>query len=191
MVASMDTKPSYLGLLNAIALGERNGGELFNCWASTTTRSDVRAVLHTVALRESEHALAFEKRLDELGYGLIENPDPTHEGRMAIAMSTTLSDREKAEKLSLVRTSEERQKDIFDTMFHNKDLDPQTGGLLGRYIAEERDTGRLLSGCYGALCEMESAPAPSAKLDDLACQVAEIRSCLTELTASIQALASR
>ena len=35
--------------------------------------------------------------------------------------------------------------DVFDRMFENKDLDPVTGGLLGRYIAEERDSGRVLS----------------------------------------------
>jgi hypothetical protein len=29
-------------------------------------------------------------------------------------------------------------------MFSDKTIDPVTGGLLGRYIAEERDTGRLL-----------------------------------------------
>ena len=34
--------------------------------------------------------------------------------------------------------------DIFDGMFSDKTIDPVTGGLLGRYIAEERDTGRLL-----------------------------------------------
>ena len=189
----MDTKPSYLGLLNAIALGERNGAELFNCWSSTTTNDEVRAVLHTVALREAEHNLAFEKRLDELGYCVLEKADPTHADRMAIAMSATLSDREKLKQLKFVRTETERQNDVFDSMFRNKDLDPQTGGLLGRYIAEERDTGRLLAGCYGALCEMEQSPAAasSTALDDLACQVAEIRSCLSELTASVQALASR
>ena len=188
----MDTKPSYLGLLNAIALGERNGAELFNCWSSTTTNDDVRSVLHTVALREAEHNLAFEKRLDELGYCVKEKPDPTHAGRMAIAMSASLSDRDKLEQLKLVRTEADRQNDIFDSMFRNKDLDPQTGGLLGRYIAEERDTGRLLAGCYGALCEMEHSPSASTTaLDELACQVAEIRTCLTELTASVQALATR
>ena len=194
----MDTKPTYLGLLNAIALGERNGAELFNCWSSTTTSDDVRAVLHTVALREAEHNLAFEKRLDELGYCVEEvekeKANATHACRMAIAMSATLSDREKLEQLKFVRTNADGQDDVFDSMFHNKDLDPQTGGLLGRYIAEERDSRRLLAGCYDALCEMEHSPtaaASSTVLGDLACQVAEIRTCLSELTASVQALASR
>ncbi len=195
MFTGMDTKPSYLGLLNAIAVGEKNGAELFNCWSATTANDEVRAVLHTVALREAEHNLAFEKRLDELGYCVIEKADPTHAGRMAIAMSGTLSDREKLEQLKFVRSDEARQNDIFDSMFKNKDLDPQTGGLLGRYIAEERDTGRLLAGCYGALCDMEGRPAGAdgsgTSLDDLSCQVAEIRNCLTELTASVQALAAR
>ena len=204
----MDTKPSYLGLLNAIAVGERNGAELFNCWSATTTNDDVRAVLHTVALREAEHALAFEKRIDELGYGLICKEESGHSDRMCIAASTTMSDRQKVEQLKLLR-SKDNPRDVFDSMFENKDLDPQTGGLLGRYIAEERNTGRLLAGCYGAMCEAEgglasaqaSTASPSGKsseqssgptLDDLAQQVNEAGRHLADLVRSIgSALTSR
>ena len=109
-------------------------------------------------------------------------------------MSATRSDRDKLEQLKFAHTNADGQDDVFDSMFRNKTLDPQTGGLLGRYIAEERDSRRLLAGCYDALCEMELTPTPAASstvLDDLACQVAEIRSCLSELTASAQVLASR
>ena len=197
----MDTKPSYLGLLNAIAVGERNGAELFNCWSATTTNDEVRAVLHTVALREAEHALAFEKRIDELGYGLICKEEPGHADRMCVAASTTMSDRQKVEQLKLLR-SKDNPRDVFDSMFENKDLDPQTGGLLGRYIAEERNTGRLLAGCYGALCEAEgghadalaftaSATGKSSEqssgptLDDLAQQVNEAGRHLADLVRSI------
>ena len=61
---------------------------------------------------------------------------------MKIASSTKLSDREKFEQLGLGRAPTNGKSDIFDRFFENKDLDPQTGGLLGRYVAEERDTGR-------------------------------------------------
>ena len=153
----MSDKPSYLGLLNAIAVAERQAGEYLQCWAAVTKSDDVRAVIHTVALRESEHGMAFEKRIDELGYGLVDKPDPNQAERMKIASSKKLSDREKFEQLGLGRAPTNGTSDIFDRFFENKDLDPQTGGLLGRYVAEERDTGRKFAACYAALS------APTAK----------------------------
>ena len=186
---AMDTKPSYLGLLNAIAMGERNGAELFSCWSSVTTNPDVGAVLHTVALREAEHAVAFEKRIDELGFGVVPRTDPQHEAKMTIAASTTLSDRQKLEQLKLIRLPNGTGGDVFDTMFENKDLDPVTGGLLGRYIAEERDTGRLLTGCHGALCVAEGTPvaAASPSMEELAQQVADAGRHLADLVRCIGA----
>ena len=41
--------------------------------------------------------------------------------------------------------------DIFDGFFKDHSIDIRTGELLGRYIAEERDTARLLRGCYEQL----------------------------------------
>ncbi|MEL6983987.1 MAG: hypothetical protein AAFO29_16300, partial [Actinomycetota bacterium] len=66
----MSEKPSYLGLLNAIAVAEGDAEVFLNRWVDATTRDDVRQVLHTVALREGEHAKAFEKRINELGFQL-------------------------------------------------------------------------------------------------------------------------
>ena len=148
----MSDKPSYLGLLNAIAVAERRAGEYLACWIAVTPNPDVAKVLHTIALREAEHGLAFEKRLDELGYGVIVKPSKEHSKQMKVAASTELSDRQKFEKLKLGRRLAAGDSDVFDRFFENKDIDPQTGGLLGRYIAEERDTGRRLAGCYEALC---------------------------------------
>lgn len=151
----MCEKPSYIGLLNSVAQAERRAAEYLNCWAAVTCDNNVRALLHTVALREAEHGLAFEKRLDELGFGLIDKPDPEQASRMAIASSTSLSDCEKFEKLKLGSAVSNGQSDIFDRFFENKYIDPITGGLLGRYIAEERDTGRKFAACRAALqaCE--------------------------------------
>lgn len=185
----MNTKPSYLGLLNAIAMGERNGAELFNCWSSVTTNPEVCAVLHTVALREAEHAVAFEKRIDELGFGVLPRIDAQHDAKMTIAASTSLSDRQKLEQLKLIRSPNGSGGDVFDTMFENKDIDPVTGGLLGRYIAEERDTGRLLTGCHGALCAAEGTPmaAASPSMEELAQQVADAGRHLADLVRCIGA----
>jgi len=41
--------------------------------------------------------------------------------------------------------------DVFDNFFRDHTIDIQTGELLGRYIAEERDTIRLLQGCRAQL----------------------------------------
>jgi hypothetical protein len=145
-------KPSYLGLLNAISVAESNAGEYLAAWAAVTPRADVKAVINSIALRESEHGLAFAKRIDELGYSVRPKPDPEHAERMMIAGSPELSDREKFEALGLGKRPQNGQRDIFDTFFENKDLDPITGGLLGRYVAEERDSGRRLADCYALLC---------------------------------------
>jgi hypothetical protein len=156
--SGMTAKPSYLGLLNAVAVAERDAGQYLATWAEVTTRPDVRAVIRTIALREAEHGLAFEKRLDELGYGVLDRRDPKHERRMKIAASTKLSDREKFERLGLGRAPCAGEPDVFDRFFENKDLDPVTGGLLGRYIAEERDSLRRFAECYAAL----TADSPAA-----------------------------
>jgi hypothetical protein len=148
----MSEKPSYLGLLNAISVAESDAGTYLAAWAAVTPSADVKAVLKTIALRESEHGLAFAKRIDELGYSVIPKDDPKNAERMVIAGSTVLSDKEKFEALGLGRRVENGDRDVFDTFFENKDLDPVTGGLLGRYIAEERDSGRKLADCYDLLC---------------------------------------
>ena len=148
----MSDKPSYLGLLNAISVAESAAGEYLAAWAAVTPSADVKAVINTVALRESEHGLAFAKRIDELGFTVRPKHDPKHAERMVIAASTALSDKEKFEAFNLGTSPQNGDRDIFDSFFENKDLDPVTGGLLGRYVAEERDSGRKLAACYALLC---------------------------------------
>jgi hypothetical protein len=148
----MSAKPSYLGLLNAIAVGEADAGCYLAEWAKVTPSDDVRAVINTIALRESEHGMAFTKRIDELGYDVQPRPDPKQAEKMAIASSSSLSDKEKFEALGLGKRPTNGTTDVFDTFFENKDLDPVTGGLLGRYVAEERDSGRKFAECYAILC---------------------------------------
>lgn len=152
----MPEKPSYIGLLNAIAVAETEAGGYFSAWAETTPSPEVRQVLQTVALRESEHGLAFAKRLCELGFEVRQKDDPRAAERCAIASSTTLSDREKFEKLGIGQPVQGDGGDLFDSMFTDKTIDIQTGALLGRYIAEERDSGRLLRSCYEACAAAEA-----------------------------------
>jgi hypothetical protein len=65
------------------------------------------------------------------------------------------SDREKFEAFGVGKPVDGN--DVFTNMFANPDIDPVTGGLLGRYIAEERDSGRRLNAC----CEALSKPRRS------------------------------
>lgn len=143
-------KPSYLGLLNAIAIAEGRAHKYLCAWAECTESDDVRGVLLTVAAREGEHAASFAKRINELGYE-VRRKD---EGQLDKAMSIVTSDRsdlEKMKALKLHRLDTGDKPDIFDDFFKDHSIDIRTGELLGRYIAEERDTGRLLRSCYEQL----------------------------------------
>src|SRR4051812_2010796 len=148
----MSEKPSYLGLLNAIAVGESQAHCYLSAWIDTTSNPDVKATLSTVAAREGEHGMSFGKRINELGYSVRRNDaeDVGFQKRLAIA-SSDRTDLEKMEKLGLGRLDTGDKPDIFDDMFKDHSIDIATGTLLGRYIAEERDTGRLLKCCYEAL----------------------------------------
>lgn len=146
----MSAKPSYLGLLNAISLGESRADTYLRAWAERTPSDDVRNVLLTVAAREGEHGMSFAKRINELGFQVRDNDDGELDKAMAIVTSDS-SDLEKMKALKLHRLDTGDKPDIFDNLFHDHTIDIRTGELLGRYIAEERDSARLLRSCYEQL----------------------------------------
>jgi rubrerythrin len=146
----MSDKPSYLGLLNAIAVGEARAHVYFTEWASITDDPDVRRVLLTVAAREGEHGMTFAKRIDELGYEVRVREDAAAARQLEIARSSR-SDLEKMEALGLHELDTGDAPDLFDTLFRDHSIDIRTGEMLGRYIAEERDTGRMLRQCHACL----------------------------------------
>jgi hypothetical protein len=155
----MSDEPTYLGLLNRVSLGETNAYCYLSEWAQVTDDPDVRRILLTVAAREGEHGLAFAKRINELGFELRPNPDDkTLEGKLEIVRSGC-SDLEKMEALGFGKATEEGKPDVFDNFFSDHSIDIRTGELLGRYIAEERDSGRLLRGCYQCLREAAGTKA--------------------------------
>jgi hypothetical protein len=161
----MSDKPSYLGLLNAISIAESRAHEYLNAWIAVSPSADVRAVLSTVAAREGEHGMTFAKRINELGYSVRTDDDADHDKRMAVASSTTRTDLEKMEKLGLDKLDSGDQPDVFDNFFKDHSIDIRTGELLGRYIAEERDSARLLRCCYLQL--KEAATGGGARIDDI------------------------
>jgi Mn-containing catalase len=154
----MSDKPTYLSLLNAIALNEAKAHRYLQAWIAKTDDPEVRAVLQTVSWREGEHGMSFAKRLNELGYGVREKGEYITEERYEVATSD-LSDRDKIEKLHL----HELDKDLvyFDTVFKDHTIDIKTGELLGRYIAEEYDSARLLQSCWMNLCARDRAKGAS------------------------------
>ena len=151
----MSTKPTYLGLLNAVANGETHAARYFNAWLGLTTDPEVRAVVRVVANREAEHGLAFEKRILELGYALIERPSPEADEKLAYLSDPARGDLDRLLHLGYG----EPRADPFGKFFDDHTIDPQTGALLGRYVAEERDTGRRLR----ALAETLKARAAGAQ----------------------------
>ncbi len=179
----MAEKPSYLKLLNGISCAETRAHQYLSAWADVTTDPDVRAVLRTVAAREGEHGMAFAKRINELGFEVQPTDDPKFATRMEIACSDR-SDLEKAEMLDLLEfATEPDEPDVFDGFFRDHSIDIQTGELLGRYIAEERDTIRRLRGCHAQLsakaCDTPEQSEPPDRLAalegkiDAACRAIE------------------
>jgi rubrerythrin len=173
----MSDKPSYLGLLNAIAVGELGGERIFNEWAAATPNDNVRAVLETVALREGEHAKSFAKRINELGFSVIPKEDPGLAERCELAGSKSLNDCEKFERLGFNRAPTDT--DIFAKFFDDITMDIQTGELMGRYVSEERDTGRMLRACYAAISASNGAPTTAIEE-----RLERIERALAELTAA-------
>jgi Mn-containing catalase len=145
----MSEKPSYLGLLNAIALNETRAYHYLQGWIATTPDPDVREVLRAVAAREDEHGMSFAKRINELGFEVREKDDQGLEERVPIALSPDISDIDKFERFGLHEL--EKTLRYFDDVFKDHSIDVRTGELLGRYVAEEHDSCRLLRSCYDRL----------------------------------------
>ena len=154
----MADKPSYLGLLNAISVAEAQGHEYLTAWADVTSDPEVRTLLRTIATREAEHAFAFAKRINELGFEVRQKEDPRHAERLALVRSNR-SDLEKLEAVGVLDLcTADGEPDIFDSFFRDHSIDIQTGGLLGRYIAEERDSLRMFAACKATLDARRPAP---------------------------------
>lgn len=158
MAVTSSGKPSYLGLLNAVSLAESRAYTYLTEWAGITKDPEVRRVLLTVAAREGEHGMSFAKRINELGFELRPRDDGSSEKTIGIVRSEC-SDREKMEALGLDKLDTGDDPDVFDSFFHDHTIDIKTGELLGRYIAEERDSARLLRRCYSQLCEADAVTA--------------------------------
>ena len=127
----------------------------------------VKATLRTVATREREDSLAFTKRIDELGFEL-EPGDVLDFTKQLEIVTSDCSDYEKAEALGLFeRKVDTGERDIFAGLFDDQTIDIQTGVLLGRYIAEERDSGGMIAAQVQALKARHNGGGASDWLDVL------------------------
>ena len=138
-------KPAYLGLLNAISLGESEAGVYLEAWANATDDEELACTLRLVAMRETHHGQAFCRRLSELGYDLRQKPDPKAAERLARYANPKISDCEK------VGPEREETGDFFGDIrraMADGAYDAMTCNMLQWYIAEEEDSGRRLREVY-------------------------------------------
>jgi hypothetical protein len=175
----MSGKPSYLGLLNAIAVAEQRGFEVLDAWGRATGDAELAGALQRVAIREREHGAAFTKRLCELGYGTRQSSSPEFDASLACARSTA-PDAEKFRHVLGYGGPRDQQPDPLARVFDDRTIDPQTGALLGRFVAEERDSERLLRAAWGRCGSATAARTPAPDDED---------SVLTDLVARIDRLA--
>jgi hypothetical protein len=153
-------KPSYLGLLNAISLGESAAGVYLEAWAKVTPNEDLACTLRLVAARERSHGEVFCRRLAELGYTLRQKPDAGAAARLAKLSDPNLGDLEK------VGPQRESQGDPFGEIRRRMaegDFDPMTVNLMNWYIAEEKDSARRLDEAYACVREMASGRATASR----------------------------
>jgi hypothetical protein len=116
------------------------------------------------------------KRLCELGFSVQEKSSESHEANLSLAASRA-SDREKFKALLSI-DAQSATEDPFSELFKDTSIDPATGALLGRYIAEERDSDRRLRAACSAL---DDGDAKEQVLDDIARRLERLTETLEEL----------
>ena len=147
----MQKIPSYVQSLNNLANAELGGQQLFEKWAEKTSNVKLRDVLRFVAVREAEHSWAFRKRLEELGFCMETRTNPAVK-KLKRLMASRATDEEKFQAFGIgVKSKSPDGPDGLLRLLADTSIDPQTGSLLGRFICEERDSGRRLVKAYRAL----------------------------------------
>jgi len=160
MEAGTQTKPRYLGLLNAISLSETHAGVYLRAWADATCDEELASTLRLVAARETSHGEVFCRRLCELGYELRQKHDPQSAERIARYANPKISDLDK-----IGRSRGEVEKDPFGEIEQKMKegfYDQMTCNLLGWYICEERDSGKRLRAAYSRVRAKAGEPAARA-----------------------------
>lgn len=155
MTAATPAKPSYLGLLNRLAVGESRAGVYLKAWADVTPHAELRTALLLVAARESTHGEVFKQRIERLGFSVMERDDPNGASQLAMFGDPNLSDREKIKRSGGAGDAkpdgdEPAPDAIADLTARTEDgtMDELTRDTMRWYLAEERDTLALLQEVY-------------------------------------------
>ena len=144
-------KPGYLGLLNAISLGESAAGVYLEAWANVTPNADLACTLRLVAARERSHGDVFCRRIAELGFTLMPKSNPRDAEQLAKLANPNISDLEK------IPAAREEESDPFGEIrrrISEGEFDTMTANLMNWYIAEEKDSGRRLREAYDCVRDM-------------------------------------
>jgi rubrerythrin len=152
-------KPAYLGLLNAISLGESHAGRYLEAWADATPNEDLACTLRLVAARETSHGDIFCRRIAELGHCLEPKKDPKAGERLAKFADPRISD---VEKIGPELNADEIFKDIKQAMADGA-YDEMTCNLMEWYIAEEKDSLQRLNAAYACVREEASGKKSGAR----------------------------
>ena len=144
-------KPEYLGLLNAIAIAERNAGQYLRTWADTTPDAELKHALGLVAARETTHGEVFRQRIERFGFSVLDKDDPKLAERLRVYADPALAD---AEKIGAFRRTpaQEAELDAFfaslDERVADESVDALTRDTLRWFVHEERDSRALLRAVY-------------------------------------------
>jgi hypothetical protein len=171
-------KPSYLGLLNAISLGESAAGVYLEAWANVTPNADLACTLRLVAARERSHGDVFCRRIAELGYTLRPKANPRDAEQLAKLANPNISDLEK------IPAAREEESDPFGEIrrrISEGEFDPMTANLMNWYIAEEKDSGRRLREAYDCVREMggKASKTRATTLDGPSADAEAMMACMT------------
>ena len=140
-------KPPYLGLLNAISVGEGRAGVVLSAWASATTDKRLGKALALVAERETDHHDLFRSRIEELGFGLRAPADDAGFARTVAFYGSDASDKKKV-KRSRKGQDGDGLSALEERVRTDTALDTVTRHLLQWYVDEERDSAKRLDRAY-------------------------------------------
>jgi len=150
MATDKETRPHHVELLNAIAPAEKRAGVFLKGWADKTPDPELKVCLSLVAARETSHYEVCKRRIEELGYALVEEEDPSFYERLLV----NCSDMPDIEKIRYGRARQQRQqqgptlRDRYEAATTDETIDPLTRALFTWFAAEEADSRTLLAQAY-------------------------------------------
>ena len=150
MATDQETRPHHVELLNAIAPAEKRAGVFLKGWADKTPDPELQVCLSLVAARETSHYEVFKRRIEELGYTLVEEEDPSFYERLLV----NCSDMPDIEKIRYGRARQQRQqqgptlRERYEAATTDETIDPLTRALFTWFAAEEADSRTLLTQAY-------------------------------------------